>query len=139
EIGADRQMYQASALGKHGLTTVASFYSPRNLAVLIALKQEIDKVREQRLRDKLLFAFTAILTRASKRYQWSIKRPLNAANANYYIAPVFYEWNVFDLFARKIEAAIRSDDWLRARRGVARRAPDVTYEVANAEKIPLED
>lgn len=139
EISADRQMYQASALGKHGLTTVASFYSARNLASLAALRDAIRGVEDNPLRDKLLFAFTAILTRASKRYQWSRKRPLNAANANYYIAPVFYEWNVFDLFARKIEAAIRSDDWLRAQRGVAEQAPDVTYEIASAEKMPLDD
>jgi hypothetical protein len=32
----------------------------------------------------------------------------NAANQNYYVAPVFYEWNVFDLFGRKVEAVLRS-------------------------------
>ncbi|TMC07899.1 MAG: DNA methylase [Chloroflexi bacterium] len=145
EITPDRQMYQASALGKHGLTTIASFYSPRNLAFLAALRDEISKVDDQRLRDKLLFAFTAVLTRASKRYQWSVKRPLNAANANYYVAPIFYEWNVGDLFARKIEAAIRADQWLRARQGTwsdglfADDQPDVQYEIASADKIPLDD
>src|SRR5262249_53411568 len=117
EITPDRQMYQASALGKHGLTTVASFYTERNLAALTALREAIAEVDDEAIRGKPLFAFTAILTRASRRYQWSKKRPLNAANANYYIAPVYYEWNVFDLFERKIEAAKRSDEWLRERRG----------------------
>lgn len=67
EIGSDRQMYQASALGRHGLTTVASFYSPRNRALLAALRREIARVGDDALRDKLYFAFTASLTRASKR------------------------------------------------------------------------
>lgn len=142
-ISVDRQMYQASALGKHGRTTVASFYSTRNLAVLAALKDAIDHVTDEALRSKLTFAFTAILTRASKRYQWSHKRPLNAANANYYVAPVFYEWNVFDLFLRKVNAAVRADAWLIARHTEATGAtsfqPDVTYECSSAENIPLPD
>lgn len=147
EITPDRQMYKASALGRNGLTTVSSFYSARNLAVLTVLRDEIGEVADEELRAKLLFAFTASLTRASKRYQWSRQRPLNAANANYYVAPVFYEWNVFDLFLRKIEAVIRSDDWLLARfagpvslfgdqMGIDL---DVTYELSSANAIPLED
>jgi len=143
EIPSDRQMYQASALGKHGLTTIASFYSQRNLAVLAALRESIADVEDDALRGKLLFAFTAVLTRASKRYQWSHKRPLNAANANYYVAPVFYEWNVYDLFTRKVEAALRSDDWLRMRHaeetGEPDLAPDSAYEVASADALPLPD
>lgn len=143
EIPSDRQMYQASALGKHGLTTVASFYSVRNLAVLAALRGSIAKVDDENLRGKLMFAFTAILTRASKRYQWSHKRPLNAANANYYIAPVFYEWNVYHLFLRKVEAASRSDEWIKAEysrmNGKKLLELDVTYELASAECLPLAD
>lgn len=143
EIPSDRQMYQASALGKHGLTTIASFYSQRNLAVLAALRETIAAESDDALRSKLLFAFTAILTRASKRYQWSRKRPLNAANANYYVAPVFYEWNVYDLFLRKVDSAIRSDSWLRDRHeeetGVKTLVPDGDYQIASANRLPLAD
>jgi DNA modification methylase len=114
-IGEDRQMFQASALKKHGLLTTASFFSQRNLNVLAALRERIGEVEDRSLHDKLLFAFTAVLARASKRYQWHPKRPLNAANQTYYIAPVFYEWNVYDLFKRKLEAAIRSDEHIRVR------------------------
>jgi 16S rRNA G966 N2-methylase RsmD len=140
EITSDRQMYQASALGRHGLTTVASFYSPRNLAVLGMLNRQIQAVADETLRNKLLFAFTACLTRASKRYQWSRQRPLNAANANYYVAPIFYEWNVFDLFLRKVEAIIRSDNWVREQLGVGTLFDsdlDVTYELGSAAAIEL--
>jgi len=140
-IGEDRQMYLASALGRHGLTTTGAFFSRRNLGVLGALKEELEDVPEADLRDKLRFAFTAILTRASKRYQWSRNRPLNAANANYYVAPIFYEWNVFDLFGRKVEAAIKADDWIRKEHGTGTLFEtndiDVRYELASADALPL--
>ncbi len=143
-IDESRQMYVASALGRHGLTTVSSFYSCRNLCALSALRTAINNVEEADLREKLLFAFTAILTRASKRYQWSKQRPLNAVNANYYIAPVFYEWNVFDLFDRKVEAAIRSDRWIRQQRKARLQQSDedgvdITYHKASAAALPLAD
>ncbi len=144
DITPDRQMYQASALGKSGLTTVASFYSPRNLAVLTELREQIRQVSDPAIAEKLLFSFTATLTRASKRYQWSPARPLNAANANYYVAPVFYEWNVYELFQRKVVAVTRSDDYVRAARHQhvpvdSVDSPDVQYRTASAEAIPLAD
>lgn len=142
-IAQSRQMYIASALGRNGLTSTGAFYSRRNLCALGALRDAIEAVSEPEVRAKLLFAFTAILTRASKRYQWSRQRPLNAANANYYVAPVFYEWNVFDLFDRKVSAAIRSDKWIRQHQNGASspsaREPDVVYELASADRLPLED
>lgn len=145
EITADREMYKASALGKSGTTTVASFYSPRNLRVLSALHAAILSEPKEVLRSKLLFAFTATLTRASKRYQWSPKRPLNAANANYYIAPVFYEWNVFDLFERKVKSVTRSDEWIESQRAGERvrghevKALDAEYVISSADKLPYDD
>ena len=142
-IGETRQMYVASALGRNGLTSTAAFYSRRNLCALAALRDAIEAVTEPQVRAKLLFAFTAVLTRASKRYQWSRQRPLNAANANYYVAPVFYEWNVFDLFGRKVTAAIRSDEWIgQHQNGAASTGAhgrDVLYHLASADKLPLED
>lgn len=144
EITPDRQMYKASALGKSGMTSIASYYSARNLAVLTTLCRRINEVEDRRLRSKLLFAFTACLTRASKRYQWSKARPLNAANANYYVASVFYEWNVYDLFLRKISAVIKSDEWILATRRLYVGAddaecPQVSYEISSADKNPLPD
>jgi DNA modification methylase len=140
-IGESRQMFQASALRKHGLLTTDAFFSKRNLAVLSALREEIDQVEDEPIRAKLLFCFTAILSRASKRYQWHPKRPLNAANQNYYVAPVFYEWNVYDLFERKVEAAIRSDAYIRDRMEALEVAEpgDVNYAVGSADELDLAD
>jgi 16S rRNA G966 N2-methylase RsmD len=140
-IGPELQMYQASALGKHGLKSTADFFSDRNLAMLTALRDAIGQEADDAIRAKLMFAFTAILPRASKRYQWSRQRPLNANNANYYVAPVFYEWNVLDLFSRKVRAVSRSDEEIRGE--MHRRhlpgAPTWQYRVSSATRLDLPD
>lgn len=140
-IGEDRQMFQASALRKHGLTTTDLFFSKRNLAVLSTLRDAIEEVEDDSIKAKLFFSFTGILTRASKRYQWHPKRPLNAANQNYYIAPVFYEWNVYDLFGRKVEAAARSDQYIRNRMKAhdVSGVDSVNYKVGSADALDLAD
>lgn len=109
EITPDREMYHRSALKKWNFTNTKDFFSQRNSAVLLDLWERINAVDNFEIRQKLLFIFTAILPRASKRYQWSKKAPLNAANQNYYVAPVFYEWNVYELFNRKVSACLKSD------------------------------
>lgn len=111
-ISESREMYKRSALAKWNLTETRLFFSQRNSAVLYDLWEKINGIENPAIKKKLRFCFTAILPRASKRYQWSIKAPLNAVNQNYYIAPVFYEWNVYDLFMRKVEAAKRADNLL---------------------------
>lgn len=109
EISDRREMYKRSALAKHGLTETRRFFAPRNALALFELWHAIGALDAAPVRHKLAFAFTAILPRASRRYQWSQQRPLNAQNQTYYIAPVHFEWNVFELFLRKVEAVIRSD------------------------------
>ena len=115
-IPPEREMYRRSALKKWGLEQTRQFFSARNALALYYLWTQIQAVEEESLRRKLSFAFTAILPRASRRYQWSPQRPLNAATQNYYIAPVYFEWNVFELFERKVEAALRSDAEIAARK-----------------------
>jgi 16S rRNA G966 N2-methylase RsmD len=140
-IDADREMYRRSALGRHGLTSTAKFFSRRNLGTLAALHREILEVKDDRVRAKLLFVFTAILPRASKRYQWGPKRPLNAQNQTYYVAPVFLEWNVLDLFRRKHQAMVRSDQFVLAEIGpLFASSVDVEYVIASADDLSfLED
>lgn len=143
-IEPDREMYSRSALGKAGLTETAQFFSPRNAIALYELWTAISNVEDDAVRQKLLFAFTAILPRASRRYQWSAKRPLNAQNQTYYISPVYYEWNIFELFGRKVEAALRADEILADNDGAPLfaddRVRDVSYELASADRLQhLED
>lgn len=137
EIEPHREMYGRSGLSKSGMTETGKFFSPRNAIALLELWRTIQRVGDHQIRQKLRFAFTAILPRASMRYQWSRKRPLNAQNQTYYIAPVYYEWNVFDLYKRKIGAVIRANDVLFGRQpmlnGFSLR--DVTYHVKSAARL----
>ena len=136
-IDASREMFSRSGLGKRGLTETVKFFSPRNAIALLELWRAIASVSDDALRRKLRFAFTAILPRASRRYQWSAQRPLNAQNQTYYIAPVYYEWNVFELFDRKVEAAIRSDAEIFATGSLFDHQPraDATYVIASADRL----
>ena len=136
-IEPDREMYGRSGLGKSGLTETRKFFSPRNAISLLELWSSINQVDDQAVRQKLRFCFTAILPRASMRYQWSPKRPLNAQNQTYYIAPVYYEWNVFDLFLRKVNAVRRAATHLaeRVHRLEAVHDVSVTYDLASADNL----
>lgn len=136
-IDEHREMYSRSGLGKTGMTKTGKFFSARNAIVLVELWRVINSIEDDKIRQKLRFAFTAILPRASMRYQWSAKRPLNAQNQTYYIAPVYYEWNVFELFDRKVNAAIHALDELFGQVTLfdARTIRDVTYDIASADNL----
>ena len=58
-------------------------------------------------REALLFAFTACVNRASRRYQWNAKRPTNVMTGTLYISSLRYEWNVWSLFRRKASDVLR--------------------------------
>jgi adenine-specific DNA methylase len=136
-IGEDREMFSRSGLGKTGMVKTSDFFSPRNAIALVELWRAIGRIEDSRLQQKLRFAFTAILPRASRRYQWSAQRPLNAQNQTYYIAPVYYEWNVFELFGRKVEAAIRADEELFGRLPLLQRtaSTDARYVNSSADRL----
>ena len=136
-IEEHREMYSRSGLGRSGMTETGKFFAPRNAIALLELWRSISAVKDETIRQKLRFAFTAILPRASMRYQWGPKRPLNAQNQTYYIAPVYFEWNIFDLFRRKVDAVIRASEALFKSGDLFRHenGPDVTYEIASAEDL----
>ena len=54
-----------------------------------------------------MFAFTAAVNRASRRYQWNAKRPTNVMTGTLYISSLRYEWNVWSLFRRKAADVLR--------------------------------
>jgi 16S rRNA G966 N2-methylase RsmD len=136
-IDEQREMFSRSGLGKAGLVRTSDFFSSRNAIALLELWRAINAVEHAAIQQKLRFAFTAILPRASRRYQWSAQRPLNAQNQTYYIAPVYYEWNVFELFGRKIEAAARSDEALFQDAPLLAGRPDndLNYVLASASDL----
>lgn len=136
-IESHREMYSRSGLGRSGMTETSKFFSPRNAIALLELWAAINTIEDTDIRQALRFAFTAILPRASKRYQWSAKRPLNAQNQTYYIAPVYYEWNVFDLFLRKVNAVASAHAHLFDRQPLldAQSTATASYDVASADRL----
>jgi len=97
----EREMWRASHTAL-GVSSVAGFYTRRNLHALAAIRHHIQEERDERLRSALMFAFTGMVNRASKRYQWNPKRPTNVMTGTLYISSLRYEWNVGSLFERKL-------------------------------------
>jgi hypothetical protein len=90
-----------------GVKTVADFFSQRNLAALAALWAASTAEPDARVRSALRFSLTAIVNRASRRYQWNAKRPTNVLGGTLYISSLRYEWNVLSLWRRKVAAVRR--------------------------------
>lgn len=105
-FSADREMWRASHRNM-GITTVNGFFTRRNLHALAALRHSIVRRSSGRVREALLFAFTAAVNRASRRYQWNAKRPTNVMTGTLYISSLRYEWNVWSLFRRKAADVLR--------------------------------
>lgn len=99
-FGPEREMWRASHAGM-GISEVSHFFTKRNLHALAALRHAIVTTSEGRVREALMFAFTACVNRASRRYQWNAKRPTNVMTGTLYISSLRYEWNVWSLFRRK--------------------------------------
>lgn len=96
-----REMWRAQH-DRMGIATAADFYTSKNLAALAALWREIGSINDPNARDALRFAFTSIVNRASRRYQWHPSRPTNVLSSTMYIASLNYEFNVFSLLRRKL-------------------------------------
>jgi DNA modification methylase/transcriptional regulator with XRE-family HTH domain len=105
-FGPEREMWR-SAHRAMGVVTVSAFFTRRNLHALAALRHAIVGQTEGRVREALLFAFTAAVNRASRRYQWNAKRPTNVMTGTLYIPSLRYEWNVWSLFRRKAADVLR--------------------------------
>lgn len=105
-FGPDREMWRAGHEGM-GIDSVTGFFTKRNLHALSALRHAIASEPQGRVREALMFAFTASVNRASRRYQWNAKRPTNVMTGTLYISSLRYEWNVWSLFKRKAADALR--------------------------------
>ena len=90
--------------GQHrtlGIHTAADFFTDRNLCALAAVWRHAN---DSAHRAMLRFAVTAVVNRASRRYQWNPKRPTNVLSGTLYVASLTYEFNVFSLLRRKLSA-----------------------------------
>lgn len=100
-FGPEREMWRKSHEAM-GIASLDGFYTRRNLRALAALWRLVNRTADERVRAALRFAFTAMVNRASRRYQWNAKRPTNVQTGTLYISSLNYEWNVLSLFRRKV-------------------------------------
>lgn len=105
-FGPDREMWRAAHTAM-GIKSAADFFTRRNLHALAALRHAIVTNTDGRVREALMFAFTACVNRASRRYQWNAKRPTNVMTGTLYVSSLRYEWNVWSLFRRKAADVLR--------------------------------
>lgn len=105
-FGSDRPMWRKQHADM-GIVDVAGFFSSRNLTALAMLWAAVNEEPDPRLRDALRFSTTAIINRASRRYQWNAKRPTNVLGGTLYVSSLRYEWNVMSLWRRKVAAVRR--------------------------------
>lgn len=131
-FGPERPMWRRGH-EELGIVSVADFFSPRNLTGLSLLWEASGVERDERVRDALRFSITAIINRASRRYQWNAKRPTNVLGGTLYISSLRYEWNVLSLWRRKT----RSVERLFAERPLPQAA--VRVERWSASALPLAD
>lgn len=90
---------------RHGLTTVDSLYTPRNLAAMSHLWRAIHCVRDDDLAGFLTFAFTSLYKRVTKLSEFRFWGGSgNTANLN--VPYIFNEANVFVTFERKAKTIL---------------------------------
>jgi DNA modification methylase len=129
-FGRSRPMWRKSH-EEMGITSVDGFFSRRNLAALAALWWAAGFETDERVRSALRFSVTAIINRASRRYQWNAKRPTNVLGGTLYISSLRYEWNVLSLWRRKV-AAVR-----RLLASGPAREDAVKVQQASATRLPI--
>ena len=87
-----------------GITHIHHFYSDRNLQILAALRNRIDKLRHHTDRLAALFLFTSQLSNISKlnRYRPQVTFPYNPLSGTLYVGSQISEANPFTAYKNKI-------------------------------------
>lgn len=85
---------------RHGLTTIASFYTPRNLTVLSHLWRSIHCLTDSRMAAAMAFVFTSLYQRVSRLAEFRFWGG-SGNTARFNVPFVFKEMNVLATFHRK--------------------------------------
>lgn len=84
-----------------GITSIPDFYTTRNLWAMAALWHEAGKIRDERIRHKMLFALTGLYLRVTKFSEFRFWG--GSGNApRLYVPMVANEQNVFETLRRKM-------------------------------------
>lgn len=90
---------------RHGLTSVNSFYTARNLAAMSNLWEAIHKIEDTTLAAFLGFVFTSLYQRVTKLSEYRFWGG-SGNTANFNVPYIFNEANVFVTFERKARSII---------------------------------
>jgi DNA modification methylase len=101
-VGADREMYQRSALHLRGVQTVADLYTRRNLSALTVLWHAIGEVHDIRVRRALAFAFTNTAWHGTRMRRYNARGGHRPLTGTLYIPQLSSEANVFEVFDNKV-------------------------------------
>lgn len=85
---------------RHGLMSVASFYTKRNLSAMSHLWREIHRLRDHELAGFLAFVFTSLYQRVTRLSEFRFWGG-SGNTANFNVPYIFNESNVFLTFERK--------------------------------------
>lgn len=85
---------------RHGLTSVESFYTARNLAAMSHLWKEIHRIKDDEIAGFLAFVFTSLYQRVTKLSEFRFWGG-SGNTANFNVPYIFNEANVFLTFERK--------------------------------------
>lgn len=106
-VGADREMFIRSALGRRAVATVADFYTPRNLMTLAALWARILSVADLRIRQTLALAFTNTAWHGTVMRRYNTRGGQRPLTGTLYIPELSSEVNVLNVFAHKVRHLVR--------------------------------
>ena len=102
-IDPDREMYLRCALHLRGITSVADFYTDRNLEALALLWAAITKVRDVRVRRALMFAFTNTAWHGTRMRRFNARGGQRPLTGTLYIPQLSSEANVLEVMRNKVK------------------------------------
>ncbi|MEM2112307.1 MAG: DNA methyltransferase, partial [Candidatus Bathyarchaeia archaeon] len=91
-----------------GITRACDFYTKRNLWALARLWEEINKISNNEVKDKLRFAFTGVAEGLSKRcrYRKNTSFPMPVLSGTMYIPSFMKECNVLTMYDNKLSLRV---------------------------------
>ena len=88
---------------RHGLDTIQSFYTPRNLTACAAIWAEIKRIDDPRLASAVGFVFTSLYKRVTRLSEYRFWGG-SGNTANFNVPQIWNESNVFITFERKAKS-----------------------------------
>lgn len=115
-LSRDREMYIRSALERHSVSSVADFYTARNLRALARLWACIQAWPDLRVRQALSLAFTNTAWHGTRMRRYNARGGQRPLTGTLYIPQMSVEVNVAGVFQNKINQLARfyaSEPWDR--------------------------